>query len=477
MLSKLGTVLNTSQSREDPIARMATSWLGGPIGVHARIGVSRWSPIVVMFLVTTAMFVIGLVQKAPCHDEGWSRQSQVSFTHLCYSDMAHLYRERGFSQGNIAYLDRGNYPVLEYPVLTGAIMQLGATLTHWLGSGDAVRDGVLFFDVNVVVMFLLGLLTVWAVSKVVPDRPYDGLFVAAAPVLALSATINWDLVAIGLTALALLAWSRRHPMLAGCLLGLGVAANFFPLLLFGPLLVLAVRSGQVRIWLGTLLAGLATWLIVNLPIMLLATQSWLHYWSFTLSRGADYGSLWYVFALSGNRISHLNVISWVLFGLACLGIGILALRAQRRPRLAQLAFLTVVAFLIFGKVLAPQYALWLLPLLALARPRWRDWLIWQSAEVFYWAAIWLHIGQQLAPAAPNAPDRLYWLAVLARLGALVYLAVMVIRDILHPVHDPLRRDGVSDDPGGGSFDHAPDKAWVRRLNRARQARVREGAVA
>jgi uncharacterized membrane protein len=470
-------VLSSNQSREDPVARMATSWLGGPIGVHARIGVSRWSPLVVMFLVTTAMFVVGLVQKAPCHDEGWSRQSQVSFTHLCYSDVAHLYRERGFAQGNIAYLDRGNYPVLEYPVLTGAMMQLAATITHWLGTGEPARDGVLFFDVNVVFLFLLGLLAVWAVSRAVPDRPYDGLFVAAAPILALSATINWDLVAVGLTALALLAWARRHPMLAGCLIGLGAAAKFFPLLLFGPLLLLALRAGQLRSWRGALLSGLATWLVVNLPVMLLATQGWLHFWSFNESRGADYGSIWYVFILSGNRVPYVNAISLVLFALACLGIAILAIRAQRRPRLAQLAFLTVTAFLVFNKVLAPQYALWLLPLVALARPRWRDWLIWQATEVFYWAAIWLHLGQQLSPASPNAPDRLYWLAVLVRFGGMIYLAVMVIREIVQPANDPLRRDGVTDDPGGGTFDRAPDKPWVRRLNKARQPRAREGVPA
>ena len=70
---------------------------------------------------------------------------------------------------------------------------------------------------------------------------------------------------------------------------------------------------------------------------------------------------------------------------------LLALLAPRRPRLPQLLFLVVVAFLLVNKVYSPQYVLWLLPLAALARPRWRDLLIWQACEIFYFFAIWMHI--------------------------------------------------------------------------------------
>ena len=54
-------------------------------------------------------------------------------------------------------------------------------------------------------------------------------------------------------------------------------------------------------------------------------------------------------------------------------------------------FLVVVAFLIVNKVYSPQYVIWLLPLAALARPRWRDLLIWQACEIFYFFAVWMHI--------------------------------------------------------------------------------------
>ncbi len=76
---------------------------------------------------------------------------------------------------------------------------------------------------------------------------------------------------------------------------------------------------------------------------------------------------------------------------ACLAIGLLILPAPRRPRFGPVAFLVVAAFLITNKVYSPQYVLWLLPLLVLARPRWRDWLIFTAAELFYFAAIWWHL--------------------------------------------------------------------------------------
>ena len=96
--------------------------------------------------------------------------------------------------------------------------------------------------------------------------------------------------------------------------------------------------------------------------------------------------------------STINGWSWALFGLWCIGVLVLGLRAPETPRLAQLGFLVVAGFLLVNKVYSPQYALWLLPLAALARPRWRDQLIWQSGEVLYFAAVWWYLGGYLAPA-------------------------------------------------------------------------------
>ena len=117
--------------------------------------------------------------------------------------------------------------------------------------------------------------------------------------------------------------------------------------------------------------------------------------------------------------------------LACVLIAVLALTAPRRPRLAQLAFLIVAAFILTNKVYSPQFVLWLIPLLALARPRWRDFLVWQGIEGLHWAAIWMYLGQVTSGGVSqhNIDMPYYVLAVAAHMLATAYLMVRVAWDI------------------------------------------------
>jgi uncharacterized membrane protein len=135
------------------------------------------------------------------------------------------------------------------------------------------------------------------------------------------------------------------------------------------------------------------------------------------------------------------------FALCCLGIGVLSIVAPRMPRLPQLAFLVIAAFLLTNKVYSPQYVLWLLPLAALARPRWRDIAIWQAGEVLHYLTVWLYLAS-LSDTERGMPDDLYWLVTTVRLACTAYLAAIVVRDVLRPECDPVRASGV-DDPAGG----------------------------
>ena len=413
-------------SQEDRSIAELTTGLGGPVGRFARIGRSWWTPLRVALAVCTITFALGVLQKAPCMDAGWDRQNWRPFKALCYSDVGFLYQERGFAEGNMPYLDTGTYPVLEYPVLTGGFMQVAAEAT-WLVTGNPKQDvndqqrrdtaGV-FFVVNVGLLFICALFLVgWTVATArgrpsgaggARGQPMDALYVAAAPALAVTSTINWDLFAVALTAGAMWAWARGRPVWFGILLGLGTAAKFYPFLLLGPLLLICIRGRRLDSWLAATLSTAVTWVLVNAPIYLLAKEQWMAFWRFNKDeRESDYGSVWYVLKLAEREVADVNNLSLLIFAGMCLAIAVLAFAAPQRPRFAQLAFLTVAAFLLVNKVYSPQYVLWLLPLVALARPKLRDWLIWQACELFYWMMVWLHLAKFLEPGNTEQPDKIY----------------------------------------------------------------------
>ncbi len=454
-------------SRSDPFVSVLSRILGGPTGEHGARG-GWWNPARVSLVVGTLTYLAGMVFRLPCRITV-AGQSIDQYKNLCYSDIGLLYSGRGLLQGNIPYLDSGDYPVLEYPVLTGWFLELERRIALLLGapSGTGLSDQqavdatLRFVDVNAVLLGALLLLTIWAQVRTVPTRPWDAMLLAASPCVAAAALINWDLLPVALTATGLLAWSRRRPGVAGLLLGLGMAAKLYPVFLLGPLLLLSLRARRMRDFGVALLAFVLGWLAVNLPVLILAPDAWLSFWTFNSERSGDFGSLWYVFVLAGRPVPELNLVSGGLFALGCLAVGLLTVLAPRRPRLGQLAFLVVAAFLMTNKVYSPQYVLWLLPLLVLARPRWRDWLVFTTGELLYFVAIWWHLGGLLAPG-DGSDDRLYWLAVLLRLATQGWTVAVVVRDVLRPAHDPVRRGGY-DDPGGGRLDGAPDAAWNIRL--------------
>ncbi|HSS67526.1 MAG TPA: glycosyltransferase 87 family protein [Nocardioidaceae bacterium] len=473
---------------DDPVARAASGAVGGPLGRHALTGMSWWTPLRVIIVVATVFFGLGVVQKSPCVTTAWDEHpSPFSFSHLCYSDIQYLYVGRGLDRGVIPFEPADDMPVairpttlegfqkltIEYPVLSGLWMGGAAVITSWIGGtppgGDVPNSPVatqlkgeyrsaVFWSVNAVGFFFVLLIALAFLVNAQRRRPWDALFVAASPCLALAAMINWDVLALGLVAAFLWSWSTRRPVSAGIFIGLGTATKLFPLFFLGPLLVLCLRERQMTEWTKTFTAAVVAWTVVDLPIYVWSPDAFKWFWEFNASRGPDYGSLWLV--VSNYSPSHtasphtVNVTTWIVFGAACAAIALLGLLAPRRPRLPQLLYLTVVAFLIVNKVYSPQYVIWLLPLAALARPRWRDLLIWQAAEIFYFFAIWMHIANFFV--ASGAQDWVYALAVVLRILAELYIAALIVRDILQPWRDPVRADGLSDDPVGGLLDEGID---------------------
>ncbi|GAA3067925.1 glycosyltransferase 87 family protein [Streptomyces roseofulvus] len=454
-------------TRRDEVAAAGSQLIGGRYGRRALPGSGpaggQLTPVRVIALVAIGMFALGMVQKLPCYNWAWFRGTTSQYTHACYSDIPHLFAGRGFAEGLVPYFDRlpGDIPFLEYPVLTGLFMEVASWLTP---GGELQAQEQAYWLINAGLLMVCAAVLAVCVARTHRRRPWDGLLVALAPSVALTATINWDLLAVALTAAALLMWSRSRPLAAGILLGLAVAAKFYPVLLLWPLLLLCVRAGRLRAFGTALLGAAGSWLVVNLPVLLLAPDGWKQFYLFSRDRNVDFGSVWLLVSQrSGQTIppERANLYALLLLILAAGGLAWLALAAPRRPRLVQLAFLMVAAFVLTNKVYSPQYVLWLVPLAALARPRWRDFLIWQSCEVLYYLGIWMYLAFTGSGSKQGLPLDGYHVAIVLHLLGTLYLCAMVVRDALAPEKDPVRRDG-SDDPSGGVLDGTSDVFVVGR---------------
>jgi hypothetical protein len=201
------------------------------------------------------------------------------------------------------------------------------------------------------------------------------------------------------------------------------------------------------------------------PVALTATSGWAEFYAFSRSRGADWGSVWYLFehynlpVIGNSSLGELNLISSGSFAVACAGIVVLALAAPRRPRLPQLCFLLLASFLILNKVWSPQYVIWLVPLAVLCRPRIWAYALWQLAEIAYFLGIWGYFVYLYLP--PSGVSTGWYFVILAsRLLTLTLLACTVVADILQPARDRVRASGLNDDPAGGVLDGAPDRLSV-----------------
>jgi uncharacterized membrane protein len=474
----------------ESLARQASRLFGGPLGRHAAVGRQWfWTPLRVVLLLALITLALGWFQKAPCvqtytdsngvQQLDWRGSRQ--YVAMCYSDTVPLYTAERLDRPTTfpyrtSWVDNPSTPqaqvrYMEYPVITGLFQWFNARLAQgwqtvasygWLPGSMTVVE---YFDITAFWLALAWVVTTWAVARIARRRVWDAAIVAISPLVLVQAFTNFDALAAALATAGMLAWARKKPVLAGLLIGLGGATKLYPLFLLGPLLLLGLRAGKLPAALRTTLAAALAWAAVNLPIALLYPAGWREFFRLNTVRGADPDSLYNALSYftgwpgfdgplgPGQAPTVLNTVSAALFLACCAGIAWVALAAPTRPRVAQLSFLLVAAFLLTNKVWSPQYSLWLVPLAVLALPRWKVLLAWMTVDALVWVPRMFYY---LGVNNKGLPQDYFLGTVLARDAFVVLLAVLILRDIYRPELDPVRRAG-DDDPAGGVLDGAPDR--------------------
>lgn len=503
------TLVRVVPSWTEPLVSKASPLIGGALGSHAVIGRARyWTPLRVILAMAILTCALGWLFKAPCLQQFEAGDGKLAldwrgnhqYVSLCYTDIVTLWNDHRLAGGGVPYtaswvddvpdgaggsFQRVRY--MDYPVVTGYGLWVLAKLTNrYLGLANSLGvpgpsivqpsklptalPEVVFFDIVAVTMVLAWLAVVWSVHRQRPSRPWDAALLAISPVLAFHIFTGVDAWAVGLTALGMCTLARGRPIGAGVLIGLACAAKVYPALILLPVLLVAWRRSQrgdssVRLgeWDGgrewktagrVVGAAVVAWIVVNLPVALFQTPGWLEFVRYGVGRQVEPDSVWYALSsftgwpgfdgvlTPGQAPLRLDMVAIGCFTLCCGALVILTAKAPRPPRLASLSFLLVAAALLVSKAPNPQFTLWLVPLAVLALPHWRLLLTWMAVEAALWIPrMYFYVGED----NKGLPAQAYETAVLIRDVVLLVLMALVVRSILRPDVDPLRRLG-TDDP-------------------------------
>jgi hypothetical protein len=464
-------------SRIDPVVGSASAVIGGPAGRRLASASGFWRAVTVLVLLSCAMLGLGVVQKEHCRTVGWSSPDQ--FWHACYTDIPVLFASdalggaKGGRQGATAGSGRPDLAAalgangLGEPPLAGTLMWVTGAFVP----GADVASERQYFDLSAVLLAVLLAIAVAAASITLGRRGWDAGHLALSPVLLVSGLISYELLAVALTALALLALARGRPLVGGLLFGLAIGSAPQVAIVVLAVVLMARRlrptSAAVAFTAGTVV----TWLAVR--VLLLPGLSGGLKAAFTSWHRASpgYGSVWLLPSLledsspdpatsAGGRVLQ-GVFGWV-FKLGALGgatsavlclvtLAVLAglilyftIGWERRAgvtdelpdgarygspvaavipaRVAPLALALLAAVLLTDKSLPIQASLLMLPLIALSGLPWRDHLIWAATEIVYFVAVWLYIAGETPPAR-GLPSTFYLLLLLARLAGIALIGV------------------------------------------------------
>ena len=291
---------------------------------------------------------------------------------------------------------------LEYPPL--ALLPFLGPFLLVGGKGLVFTQYALLFLVQ---NALFSTFIAWAIARTAaqmqPGRAPTRALALYVLLVAISAPLlpwRYDLFPAMLVALALAAVLGERPALAGALLGLGVAAKLYPIVLLPIVAAYYLAGANWRALVRLVLGTAAALNVALLPFVLTSAGAMIEFLRYHQQRGLqieslpaglillahllfgtrvglgfNFGALHLVSPLADAALRWLMPLFAAVYGAVLLGAWA-RFRHERRESGA-IAPATLIDFLLAGllafvatnKVFSPQYIIWLLPFAPLLRPR------------------------------------------------------------------------------------------------------------
>jgi uncharacterized membrane protein len=247
---------------------------------------------------------------------------------------------------------------VEYPAITGVAIWLITFITP--SSGIPLLN---YFGINALIHGVFFAATGYYIKKLTTNSTAY-LFVLA-PACFMALNLNWDMWAVLPMVAAIYYFENEKLTISAILLGIAIAAKFFPLVLLLPIGIYFLRGKQIKDGLRYFSITALTWLAFNLPVMVVSFDGWKYFYSFSFNRGLGDGSIYSVLGKLGVGQVYSNPIYYAL-NVSLFGALIFALlKSKSNLSLAHTAFFTMFCFTYFGKQYSMQYVLWLAPLAVL----------------------------------------------------------------------------------------------------------------
>ncbi|MBI2830217.1 MAG: hypothetical protein HYX81_03565 [Chloroflexi bacterium] len=299
--------------------------------------------------------------------------------------------------GDLPYRDF----VLEYPPLALLFFVLPRLLA------TSFQVYAVAFTVEIILFDLLGLLLIALISRRLNQSSFAGLTVYTIALISIGPLIvdRYDLIPGILTLLAIYAICHGKQKTAWAVLAVGTMTKLYPAILAPLFLLHNVYQKQYRRLPGNLATYAAISLIVAVPFVLLAGARFWDSFAYHFQRGLQLESTYSSILLLGWRLGSAAPELQFAFGGWNLASPAAATLSQLSPffllvflalvywryypvqkatagqetshlgltSMINSSFLAILAFLITGKVLSPQFIIWLFPLVPVVTGRARCW--------------------------------------------------------------------------------------------------------